>query len=108
MTVGVLHPLPIKGINLILWNHLAGEKVTAVPYTLNSLEEITDNTDEVIVYPACAVTRPMAKDAQVARGESQSLGKISVTEKDGGDKLKLANSFIVYDRELIPEQHEPD
>ena len=66
VTVGVLHSLPIKGINLILWNHLVGENVTAVPYTLNSPEEITDNTDEVIVYPACAVTRAMVKDAQVA------------------------------------------
>ena len=81
--------------------------MTAVPYTLNSPEEITDNTDEVIVYPAYAVTRAMVKDAQVARGESRPLEKIAVTEKDGGDQLKLADTFIVYDRELIPEQHEP-
>ena len=51
VTVGVLHSLPIKGVDLILGNDLAGGKVATQDYM----------THKVIVYPACAVTRATAK-----------------------------------------------
>ena len=44
--VGVRHSLPIKGIDLILGNDLAGEKVTAIPYLLNRQGEVQNYTDE--------------------------------------------------------------
>ena len=81
--------------------------MTAVPYMLNGPEEIQDNTDEVTVYPACAVTRAMAKQAQVDQSESQSLEKKAVNEIDEGDQLDLADTFIAHDRELTTERHEP-
>ena len=81
--------------------------MTAVPYMLNGPEEIQDNTDEVTVYPACAVTRAMAKPAQVDQSESQSLEKKAVNEIDEGDQLDLADTFIAHDRELTTERHEP-
>lgn len=82
--MGVWHSFPIKGIDLILGNDLVREKVTAVPHMLNSPEEVQSHTNEVIVYPACAVTRAMAKQTQ---GESQPLEKVAITEKDGEEQL---------------------
>ena len=82
-----------------------GEKVTAIPYMLNSLEEVQSNADEVIVYPAYAITRALAKWTQ---GKSQPLKKIATTEKDGGKQLELTDTFIAYNRELPQEQHGPD
>ena len=70
--VGVRHSLPIKGIDLILGNNLAGEKVTDIPYMLNSSKELLNYTNEVMVYPACAVTRAMTKWTQ---GKSWPLEK---------------------------------
>ena len=102
----VRHSLPVTRIDLILGNNLTGEKVTSVPYMLNSPEEIQDNTDEVMVYPACAITRAMTKQAQVDQSESQSLREKAVNEIDGGDQLDLADTFIAHDRELTAERHE--
>ena len=77
--VGVQHSLPIKGIDLILRNDLAGEKVTAIPYLLNSQGEVQNCTDEVMVYPACAVTTAMTKWTQ---GKSRPMEKVSTTYRD--------------------------
>ena len=71
---------PIKEINLILGIDLAGEKVTAIPYMLNSSEEVQSYTNEVMVYPACIVTRAMTKWTQ---GKSWPLEKVATTKKDG-------------------------
>ena len=76
MLVGVQHSLPFKGIDLILGNSLVGEKVAGVLYMLNSPKEVQGN----IVYPACAVTRAMAKRTE---GESRSLEKVAIPKKDG-------------------------
>ena len=98
--VGVRHLLPIKGIDLILGNDLAGEKVTAIPYMLNSQGEVQNCTDEVVVYPACAVTRTMTKRTQ---GESQPVEKVSTTNRDEEEQLELADTFIAHDKELASE-----
>ena len=66
VTVGVQHSFPVKGVNLILGNDIVGGKVTALPYMINNPVEVQDHTQEVIVYPACAVTRAMATQTKVA------------------------------------------
>ena len=65
-----------------------GEKVTAIPYMLNSLEEVQSNTDEVIAYPAYAITRAMAKWTQ---GKSQPLKKIATNENQPRSQPKRTN-----------------
>ena len=62
--VGVRHSLPVKDVDLILGNDLAGERVTAVPCILSNPEKEPSSTVDPVVYPACAVTRAMAKQAQ--------------------------------------------
>ena len=63
VTAEVHHSLPVKEIDLILGNDLAGEKVTAVPHVLNNPEEVQSSTADPVVYLACALIRAMAKQA---------------------------------------------
>lgn len=59
--VGVRPSLPVEGLSLILGNDLVGGKVTADPCVTNQ-PTIPDGMKEaVIVYPACAVTRAIAR-----------------------------------------------
>ena len=60
--VGVRLTLPIEGISMILGNDLAGGRVRPEPIVINLPKE--DNGSErksQDIYPACAVTRAMAK-----------------------------------------------
>ena len=68
ITVGVQPTLPVEGVSLLLGNDLAGEKVMVNP-CLSSLPCISDNTNETSqeipgLFPACAVTHAMAKQAE--------------------------------------------
>ena len=47
-----------------------GRYVAAVPYMINNSAEVQDHTQEVIVYPACVVTRGIAKQTKVAATEN--------------------------------------
>jgi len=66
VTVGVQHSLSVKGVDFILGNDFAAENVMALPCMVNSLGGISDPSvdgDTIVVYPSCAVTRTMAKQA---------------------------------------------
>ena len=57
--VGVRPSLPIRGVDLILGNDLA---VIASPRMLKDPEKLPHTAvEDQIIYPACAVTRAMAK-----------------------------------------------
>ena len=63
VTVGIRPDLPVKGVSLLLGNDLAGDKVMVNPCVSNFPSLITDSEmqDTFGLYPACAVTRAMAK-----------------------------------------------
>ena len=67
---------------------------------LNSQGEVQNCTDEVMVYPACAVTRAMTKRTQ---GKRWPVEKVSTTNRDEEEQLELANIFIAHDKELASE-----
>ena len=64
VTVGVRPTLPFEGVSFILGNDLAGEKVVSNLHVVNNVNS-TNSEDEngPEVYPACAITRAMAKHA---------------------------------------------
>ena len=63
--MGIRPILPVKGVGLLLGNDLAGDKVIADPYMSNfpcSYSDIDLAVQDIPgLYPACAVTRVMAK-----------------------------------------------
>ena len=68
ITVGVQPTLLVEGVSLLLGNDLAGEKVMVNP-CLSKLSCISDNTNETSqdingLFPACAITCTMAKQAE--------------------------------------------
>ena len=62
--MGVRPTLPFEGVSFILGNDLAGEKVVSNLHVVNNVNS-TNSEDEngPEVYPACAITREMAKHA---------------------------------------------
>ena len=66
VTVGVMHSLLVTGVQLLLGNDLAGDKVVVNPLvTANpSLDQIDPAKIEILgLYQGCAFTRAMAKKA---------------------------------------------
>ena len=62
VTVGIRPSLPVKGVDLILGNDLAGGKVSADPRVTNiSLCPNEAVIEDTKIYPACAITRAMAR-----------------------------------------------
>ena len=67
VSVGVQPSLPVKGVDFILVNDLAGDKVMPSSCMVSSPHDASDScvdSDANIVYPSCAVTRAMAKRTQ--------------------------------------------
>ena len=101
--------MPVKDIELILGNDLAGEKVTAVPHMLSNPERQQSSTVELVVYPACAVTRAMAKQAQVAQDQTDRIQ--AATSGDNGKAetvIDLADSFMAHDQEEVVASKKQD
>ena len=94
--VGVQSSLPFEGVQLILGNDLAGEKVivnaivTDKPY----LEQCPDPVEKAIpgLYPACVVTRAMSKKKEGTEEE------VTLADTIIGEALKNKPS-----RTLVPE-----
>ena len=65
VSVGVRSTLPVEGVQLLLGNDLAGDKVkinqimTDRPQLSNVIDPIEEEIPDL--YPSCAVTRAMAK-----------------------------------------------
>ena len=67
VSVGVRSSLPVKEVDFILGNDLAGDKVLPSPCMVSSPHDASDccvDSDANIVYPSCAVTRAMVNRAQ--------------------------------------------
>ena len=72
VAVGIRPSLPFKGVHLLLGNDLAGDKVVVDPLLTNTpcVDQPPDPIEQEIpdLYPSCAVTRAMAKKANLNHG----------------------------------------
>ena len=69
--VGVRPAFPMEGVSLLLGNDLAGGKVYADPIVSDKPCSIDSDQDDLDIYPACAVTRAMAKKLAVKQDLSE-------------------------------------
>ena len=67
VVIGITLSLPFKGVHLLLGNDLAGDKVVVNPLVTDTpnIGQTDDPIEQEIpdLYPSCAVTRAMAKNA---------------------------------------------
>ena len=72
VAVGIRPSLPFKGVHLLLGNDLAGDKVVVDPLLTSTpcVDQLPDPIEQEIpdLYPSCAVTRAMAKQAKQNNG----------------------------------------
>ena len=77
VSIGVIDSLPFDGIQLLLGNDLAGERVTVNPIMTNKPCSIPISTviEQEIpnLYPSCAVTRAMAKQQKLENDKRDEL-----------------------------------
>ena len=91
--VGIRHFLPFKGVNLLLGNDVAGDKVVVNLLLTNipCIDQPPDPIEQEIpdLYPPCAVTRAMTKKAK------QNDGDIDLTDTFLGKSCKheITNSL---------------
>ncbi|XP_043962798.1 uncharacterized protein LOC122825436 isoform X2 [Gambusia affinis] len=104
--VAVLPTLPIKGIDLILGNDLAGGKVLPVPEVLDTPDTSVVFEPMPNIFPACVVTRAQSKkynldlsDSFLATEQTQSAGSETELNKSknvfplpGPEMMKLPAS----------------
>ena len=86
MAVGIRPSLPFKGVHLLLGNDLAGDKVVVNSLLTNMpcIDQPSDYIEQEIpdLYPSCAVTRAMAKQAK------QNDADIDLTDTFLGQSFK--------------------
>ena len=89
--VGVRPTLPVEGVSLLLGNDLAGSKVMVDP-CLSRLPCASDSTSWEIpgLFPTCAVTRAMAKQA-----ENQSL--LLANDQTKSHIVDISDTFLAND-----------
>ena len=103
VTVGVRSSLPHKGIQFILGNDLAGEKVIADPYlpTRSCVDQPVDSVDPVEQkspgrYSACAVTH--AGDRKKEEKEKKTLKNTHAISKKtcdvSNDEIDLSETYV--------------
>ena len=103
VTVGVRSSLPHKGIQFILGNDLAGEKVIADPYlpTRSCVDQPVDSVDPIEQkspghYSACAVTH--AGDRKKEEKEKKTLKNTHAISKKtcdvSNDEIDLSETFV--------------
>ena len=74
VAVGIRQTLPFKGVNLLLGNDLAGDKVVVNPLVTDTpcIDQSPDPIEQELpdLYPSCAVTRAMVKTAMLTENQS--------------------------------------
>ena len=75
VVVGVHDSIPIEGVELLLGNDLAGDKVSVNPIVSLKPSVVTEFNEEIIpgLYPACAVTRSMSRNPSVHKSSNMDL-----------------------------------
>ncbi|XP_063408799.1 uncharacterized protein LOC134692279 [Mytilus trossulus] len=84
VVVGVRPNLPVEGVTLLLGNDLARNKVVAEPIvTSEPVVDVKSPEDDAVLYPACVVTRAMARKQQYEN-----------LQEDKFDYMDLSDTFI--------------
>ncbi|VDI30227.1 low density lipoprotein receptor-related protein 5/6 [Mytilus galloprovincialis] len=84
VVVGVRPNLPVEGVTLLLGNDLARNKVVAEPIvTSEPVVDVKSPEDDAELYPACVVTRAMARKQQN-----------EILQEDKFDYMDLSDTFI--------------
>ena len=88
VAVGIRQTLPFKGVNLLLGNVLAGDKVVVNPLVTDTpcMDQSPDPIEQELpdLYPSCAVTRAMAKKAMLTEKQSD----VDLTDSFIGQSFK--------------------
>ncbi|XP_049904288.1 uncharacterized protein LOC126392736 [Epinephelus moara] len=103
VAMGVRPALPVEGVDVILGNGLAGNRVWAKsppPPIVSSLPIVAGNVDEIahasLVFTACAVTRAMSRE----QGEPEQGEEVSEV-----DVVSVPDSLLPVSRcDLVSEQ----
>ncbi|KAK3089262.1 hypothetical protein FSP39_002191 [Pinctada imbricata] len=101
--VGVRPTLPVQGVSLLLGNDLAGGKVVADPIVCEKItsDVVSDDEDDDL-YPACAVTRAMARN-RLKEAESTS----ALNEDHPSKSIDLSDTFMSTIDDNVPETSVP-
>ncbi|KAK3106188.1 hypothetical protein FSP39_014556 [Pinctada imbricata] len=101
--VGVRPTLPVQGVSLLLGNDLAGGKVVADPIVCEKItsDVVSDDEDDDL-YPACAVTRAMARN-RLKEAESTS----ALNEDHPSKSIDLSDTFMSTIDDSVPETSVP-
>ncbi|KAK3875339.1 hypothetical protein Pcinc_019785 [Petrolisthes cinctipes] len=110
-TVAVLPELPVRGVDLILGNDLAGGNMgqpfsppvlSERPQTSTELQQL--ETQEPHLFPLCAVTRSMAKSRQALESnQAGSSGGESLAEEQTLGRLCHINTLKQYHSREPPD-----
>ncbi|XP_072046476.1 uncharacterized protein [Amphiura filiformis] len=122
ITIGVRQEWPVEGISMLLGNDLAGEKVFPDPIMTDKPCLQDDGTQENDIYPACAVTRAMSKQASLeaieesrVNDQSYDLEDTFLTKSEGEQKTPdpvqirdskqdpLNHNKLIFEQENDPE-----
>ena len=101
--LGVRKELPIKGVEILLGNDLAGDRVHVEPI-VSDQPSIEDTEDlDIDIFPSCAVTRAMSRKAaheeQLIRSDSLMLDKNPNVVNTCGERDSQENEDHIYDLE---------
>ena len=113
--VGVCPTLPVEGVNLLLGNDLAGDKVMANP-CVSSFPGNSENTEKIMedipgLFPVCAVTRAMAKRAEsqaISVPSSQAMSSLGDSNELQTSKMSLTRQDTKKDNDLNDDCEKQD
>lgn len=97
--MAVLPALPIKGVDFILGNDIAGGKVVPAPEILdqpNLTLESDSTTLKCDIFPACVVTRAQSKKNDVDLSDS-----FMIPEKDPDAEVAQPRNWVNYSQDFI-------
>ena len=121
VTVGVVPELPMSGVDFLLGNDLAGDKVVASPVVSEKPVEVAET--EVLqedfpgIFPDCAVTRSQARRAEQEDAESVDvenstdvwLAETFFKDLDGGDvEGSVANDDVLFSKSSLVKAQQAD
>ncbi|KAL2085961.1 hypothetical protein ACEWY4_019281 [Coilia grayii] len=109
VTVGVVPLLPVKGISLLLGNDLAGSQVCVSPIVsvspCESLETEVLEAQFPSVFPACVVTRSMAR---AVSGGATPSGHLVLSTDAHGEQLSSVPPSDRFSTALLIEEQKKD
>ena len=111
VTLGIRSSLPFEGVNFLLGNDLAGDKVGVSPviYDKPCFDQVPDpiESDHPGLYPSCVVTRAMSRKEPL---EENTSSEVDLSETFLSQAFKVDEGFKTFEGSLskesrIKEQH---